>query len=60
MRLRASQRESCASSQTFAIVISSLAPGAAVTCECSYDAVRVLTRSPAAVVTDPVAELTLS
>lgn len=38
----------------------SFAPGAAVTCECSHDAVRVLTRSPAAVVTDPVAELTLS
>ena len=46
MRLRASQRESCASSHTFAIVISSLAPGAAATkywnaCE------RVISRSGA-------------
>ncbi|AQA04341.1 spermidine/putrescine ABC transporter ATP-binding protein [Mycobacterium sp. MS1601] len=36
------------------------APGAAVLCECSHDAVRVLTRSPAPVVSDPVAELSLS
>ncbi|MDF2826343.1 MAG: Putrescine transporter, ATP-binding protein [Mycobacterium sp.] len=35
-------------------------PGTAVRCECSHDAVRVLTRSPVAVVSDPVAELTLS
>ncbi|MET0896368.1 MAG: ABC transporter ATP-binding protein [Mycobacterium sp.] len=31
-------------------------PGAAVTCECSHDAVRVLTRSPATVIADPVAD----
>ena len=39
-------------------------PGTAVQCECSHDAVRVLTRSAAAVIADPVAEpenaLTLS
>lgn len=35
-------------------------PGASVHCECSHDAVRVLTRSPAVVTTDPVAELSLS
>ncbi|MGB3481940.1 MAG: ABC transporter ATP-binding protein [Mycobacterium sp.] len=33
-----------------------LSPGARIHCRCSHDAVRVLTRSPAAVVTDPVAE----
>jgi spermidine/putrescine transport system ATP-binding protein len=33
-----------------------LAPGERVRCECSHDAVRVLTRSTAAVITDPVAE----
>ncbi|CAN5876187.1 ABC transporter ATP-binding protein [soil metagenome] len=35
-------------------------PGAAVRCECSHDAVRVLAKSPTAVISDPVAELTLS
>jgi spermidine/putrescine transport system ATP-binding protein len=35
-------------------------PGTMVHCECSYDAVRVLTRSAAAVIVDPVAELSLS
>jgi spermidine/putrescine transport system ATP-binding protein len=34
--------------------------GARVHCECSRDAVRVLTRSPAAVVADPAAALSLS
>jgi spermidine/putrescine transport system ATP-binding protein len=37
-----------------------LTPGTAVRCVCSPDAVRVLTRSPIAVVADPVAELSLS
>lgn len=35
-------------------------PGATVHCECSHDAVRVLTRSSAVVVADPVVELSLS
>jgi len=35
-------------------------PGAAVQCQCSHDAVRVLTKSPSAVITDPVAQLSLS
>ncbi|CAN5350488.1 ABC transporter ATP-binding protein [soil metagenome] len=35
-------------------------PGTAVQCECSHDAVRVLTKSPTAVISDPVAELSLS